>query len=91
MKYRVEFKPKAARFLERMPEPDRSRMLRRIEGLELDPRPAGVQKLKDGEYYRIRMGDYRAIYRIEDDVLVVLVVLVVRVGHRKDIYRQIGG
>jgi mRNA interferase RelE/StbE len=85
MKFRVEFKPKAARFLERMPEPDRSRMLRRLEALADDPRPAGVEKLKGTEYYRIRTGDYRAVYRIENDVLVVVVV---RVGHRKDIYRK---
>ena len=87
MNYRVEFKPKAARFLERMPEPDRGRMLRRIEGLEQDPRPAGADKLKGSEYYRLRSGDYRAIYRIEDEVLVVVVI---RVGHRKGVYRNLG-
>jgi mRNA interferase RelE/StbE len=86
MKYRVEFKPKAARFLERMPEPDRSRTLQRIEDLEKSPRPAGSKKMKGTDYYRLRSGDYRVIYRINDDVLVVLVV---RVGHRKEVYRKL--
>jgi mRNA interferase RelE/StbE len=86
MKCRVEFKPQAARFLERMPEPDRGRTLQRIESLEQDPRPEGVKKVKGTDYYRLRSGVYRVVYRIEDDHLLVLVV---RVGHRKDVYRQL--
>ena len=88
MKYRVEFKPKAARFLERMPEPDRGRTLQRIESLEDDPRPPGTKKVKGTPYHRLRSGIYRVVYRIEDNVLLVMVV---RVGHRKDVYRELKG
>ena len=55
-----------------------------IAGLALDPRPFGYKKLKGEEAYRIRIGDYRIIYEIEDDKIIVTVV---SVGHRKDIYK----
>ena len=55
-----------------------------IAGLALDPRPYGYKKLKGEEAYRIRVGDYRIIYEIEDDKIIVTVV---SVGHRKDIYK----
>jgi len=59
---------------------------RRIAALADDPRPAGVKMLQGQHgYYRIRSGDYRVIYMIEDDVLVVLVV---KVGHRREVYRK---
>ena len=55
-----------------------------IAGLALDPRPYGYIKLKGEEAYRIRVGDYRIIYEIEDAKIIVTVV---SVGHRKDIYK----
>jgi mRNA interferase RelE/StbE len=55
-----------------------------IAGLALNPRPHGYKKLKGEEAYRIRVGDYRVIYEIEDDKIIVTVV---SVGHRKDIYK----
>lgn len=55
-----------------------------IAGLALNPRPNGYKKLKGEEAYRIRVGDYRVIYEIEDDKIIVTVV---SVGHRKDIYK----
>ena len=63
------------------------RILPRIHALAADPRPHGAQALQGGERrrLRIRVGDYRIIYRVEDDVLIVVVV---KVGHRRDIYRD---
>jgi mRNA interferase RelE/StbE len=55
-----------------------------IAGLSDNPRPYGYKKLKGEEAYRIRVGDYRIIYEINDDIIIVTVV---SVGHRKDIYK----
>ena len=57
-----------------------------ILGLAHNPRPPGAEKLTGYDFYRIRVGDYRIIYQIEDDRLVILVI---RVGHRRDIYREL--
>jgi mRNA interferase RelE/StbE len=66
---------------------DRQRIVGRIRSLVNDPRPPGVEKLSGTkEKYRIRQGDYRILYEIEDDVLVVYVVTV---GHRRDVYRKV--
>lgn len=86
MAYRVEFARPAEREFERLPPQVRARLLPRIDALAADPRPPGVVRLiGDRELYRIRVGDYRVIYTIEDDVLLVLVV---SVGHRSDVYRR---
>ena len=59
--------------------------LPRILALAEEPRPPGVVKMHGGGgYYRLRVGDYRVVYAIEDDVLLVLVV---RIGHRREVYR----
>ena len=63
---------------------DRQRIVRRIRQLSDDPRPPGCQKLSGHERYRIRQGPYRIVYAIEDDRLIVYVV---KVGHRSDVYR----
>lgn len=63
---------------------DRQRVVRRIGQLAEDPRPPGCQKLSGRDRYRIRQGPYRIIYAIEDNRLVVYVV---RVGHRRNVYR----
>ncbi len=55
-----------------------------IGGLAFNPRPYGYKKLKGEEAFRIRVGDYRIIYEIEDDKIIVIIV---SVGHRKDIYK----
>ena len=65
---------------------DRQRIVRRIRTLAGEPRPPGCEKLVGGpERYRVREGRYRIVYTIEDDRLVVWVV---KVGHRKDVYRS---
>ena len=82
--YRLLIKPSAVKELEALPRKDRQRVVSRIQGLARTPRPPGCEKLSGSDRYRIRQGDYRIIYSIED---VELVVLVVRVGHRRDVYR----
>ena len=58
----------------------------KIQSLADDPRPPGCQKLSGAEKYRVRQGNYRIVYSIEDDRLLVLVV---RLGHRKNVYRAL--
>lgn len=62
----------------------RPRVIRAIQALKSDARPAGCKKMAGAELWRIRVGDYRVVYSIEDAQLIVLVV---RVGHRREIYR----
>jgi mRNA interferase RelE/StbE len=83
--YRIFIKPSAAKELEAIGNrKDRRRIVARIQSLADDPRPPGCQKLSGAEKYRIRQGSYRIVYAIKDDRLVVLVV---KVGHRKKVYR----
>jgi len=82
--YRLTIKPSAAKELERLAEPVASRVEAKIAGLANDPRPAGVKKLKgDLALWRIRIGDYRVIYSIDDRTDIVDVV---RVRHRSKGY-----
>jgi mRNA interferase RelE/StbE len=82
--YRIFIKPSAAKELESVPTKDRRRLATKIKSLGSNPRPPGCEKLSGLERYRIRQGNYRVLYEIQDDVLIVLVV---KVGHRKDVYR----
>lgn len=85
--YSVSLKRSVLKDLESVPVRDRDRIMGRIGGLAHDPRPPGCEKLSALERYRIRVGDYRIVYSIEDEALVVWVV---RVGHRRDVYRNLG-
>ena len=83
--YRVELTRSAEKDLRRIDKTQIPFIYRAIECLSTDPRPHGVKKLAGADKtYRIRVEDYRIIYEIEDQVLVVLVI---RVAHRKDVYR----
>jgi mRNA interferase RelE/StbE len=82
--YRIVFKQSVAKDLRQIPNKDVQRILRRIEGLANDPRPVGVEKLTGDEKYRIRQGDYRILYAIDDDVITVTIV---KVGHRRHVNR----
>ena len=62
-----------------------ARILKRIEGLADDPRPEGCEKLTDRERYRIRQGDYRIVYEVQDDARFVTVV---KIAHRREAYRE---
>ena len=84
--YRVDLRRRVLRQLESLPEKDWRSLLKTLEKLEEDPRPTGVEKIKGTELWRIRQGDYRAIYHIDD---LEKSVTVVRIGHRKDVYRGI--
>jgi len=75
----------AAKEIEVLPLKDRRRIITKIEGLSRDPRPPGCEKLSGEEKYRLRQGDYRILYEIVDTELVVTVV---RVGNRRDVYRN---
>ena len=83
-KYRVLIKASAAKELEALPKKDRGAVAKRIEALGDNPRPPGCQKLSGDDKYRIRQGSYRILYIIEDEEIVVVVV---RIGHRRDVYR----
>ena len=86
-KYRVLIKPSAVKEIEAVStKRDRQRIVKKIKQLGNDPRPAGCQKLSGHDRYRIRQGQYRIVYGIEDDQLTVYVV---KVGHRKNIYRDL--
>ena len=86
MAYSVEFKPAAVRDLKAIPEPDRKRIRARIDLLAANPRPQGVKALQGGEgYLRVPGGDYRIIYTVLDRVLLVLVI---RIGNRRDVCRR---
>lgn len=82
-KYKIEIKKSAAKELFLIPKKDLKRILKKIKNLSDDPRPVGCVKLSGQDRYRIRQGNYRILYSIEEEILVVYVV---KIGHRKDIY-----
>ena len=84
--YSIEIKSSAAREIEALPLRDRRQVVERIGLLAEEPRPRGCEKLVGGERYRVRQGDYRIVYSVEDARLIVWVV---KVGHRRDVYRGI--
>ena len=83
--YRIEISPAAARQLRKLDPPAQRRVLAAVELLATEPRPPGAKRLVGGDgEWRVRTGDYRIVYEIHDQVLLVLVLAV---GHRRDIYR----
>lgn len=85
--YKLLIKASAVKELRAIPNKrDRQRIVKRIQGLEVDPKPPGSQKLSGREKYRIRQGAYRIVYSVEKDELVVYVV---KIGNRKDVYRAL--
>lgn len=83
--YEVRIKPSAVKELERISrKEDLRRVVRRIESFAADPRPAGCTKLTGREEYRVRQGMFRIVYAVDDEEQVVRVV---KVGHRRDVYR----
>ena len=82
--YSLFFKDSVQRDFDGLPKKDLRKLLSRIKALEVDPRPQGCEKLTGQDRYRLRQGRYRILYSIEDDIRAVTVV---KVGHRKDIYR----
>ncbi|MBA3425530.1 MAG: type II toxin-antitoxin system RelE/ParE family toxin [Rubrobacter sp.] len=82
--YELTFKRRARRNVARLPESVYGRMIQAIDELAENPRPRNSRKLRGKEGWRIRIGDYRAIYEIDDEAREVLVL---DIGHRRDIYR----
>ena len=84
MTYRVEISRRAAKAVTSLDKPLRRKILAAIDALAADPRPVGCRKLAGQQAWRIRVGDYRIIYEIHDQVLLVIVI---DIGHRREIYR----
>ena len=85
-RFEILIKRSAAKEIEAISrKKDRQRIVRKIRQLAANPRPTGCQKLSGRDRYRIRQGPYRIVYSIEDDRLIVYVV---KVGHRSDVYRE---
>ena len=88
--YIIEFTSKAEKDLGKLPKQTIARILEKIDKLADDPRPSGYKKLTDfhvsdapDELYRIRIGDYRVIYAIEEEIITITIV---KVAHRKEVY-----
>ncbi len=85
MKYTVRLNARTGKILDRLPSDVRRRIVRKLVALEDDPRPPGVEKLAGvDDLYRVRVGTYRIVCAIRERELVVIVV---RIGHRRDVYR----
>lgn len=82
--YKIFFKKSVEKDFKTIPEKDLKRIIDRIEMQAEDPRPCGSEKLSGQERYRVRQGLYRIVYSIQNDELTVWIV---KVGHRKDVYR----
>lgn len=85
MAYRITYLPKAEKAIAKLPRHVQTRVLERIAKLADDPRPSGSIKLTDSVLYRLRVGDYRILYTIDDGKLIVLIV---DVDDRKNVYRR---
>ncbi len=86
MRYKIQIDRHASKFLEKLREAElRGRLIHAIESLAEEPFPSGSQKLLGrSDQYRIRVGDYRILYRVDRDLILILVL---EIGHRREIYR----
>lgn len=82
--YSVVIKRSAERELRKIPRQDLRRVVTRIQGLAREPRPPGYEKMSGEERYRVRQGDYRIVYAVDDEARTVEVV---KIGHRREVYR----
>ena len=82
--YRLQIKPSAVKDIEALPHKDRRRLVTKIQRLATNPRPPGCEKLSGHELYRVRQGNYRILYTVQDAELVIVVI---KVGHRREVYR----
>ncbi|RLB96866.1 MAG: type II toxin-antitoxin system mRNA interferase toxin, RelE/StbE family [Deltaproteobacteria bacterium] len=85
VKYKIYIRPSAVKELKKIPKKVLQKIVSRIKGLSTNPRPFGCEKLSDEERYRIRQGNYRIVYSIEDAALIVIVV---KVSHRSNVYKK---
>lgn len=84
-RYRIEFAPRAARQFRKLPSNVQQRLRPAIDKLAENPRPPGSERIQGQDLYRVRVGDYRVVYEVRDQVLVVLIT---KVGHRREVYRR---
>ena len=84
--YQIELRSRAQRVLDRLPKTDFRALIEAIKELAQTPRPRGVEKVKSTGLWRIRQGDYRIVYAIDDSRQIIIIV---RVGHRREIYRSL--
>ncbi len=84
--YRVEYKQSVAKDIRAIPKPELKKIVKRILWLADDPRRAGCIKLHgESDVYRVRQGDYRIIYTIQDELITVTII---KIGHRRDVYER---
>jgi mRNA interferase RelE/StbE len=83
--FEIRFKESVAKDLLHLPNKDVKRILKRIDALRNEPRPTSCEKLSAKERYRVRQGVYRIIYEINNQELVIIVI---KVGHRRDVYQR---
>jgi mRNA interferase RelE/StbE len=84
--YRIEWKPSAVQELKNLPRQIVGRIVNAVEQISTEPYPTGVRKLVGSEHsYRIRVGDYRIIYSVMASALIIEII---RVGHRRNVYRR---
>ena len=87
MKYRIEVKRSAAKALKKIPKSDQKRISKKIDNFAENLPSPDTSKMKgNNPFHKIRVGDYRIVYEIQDDILLILII---KIGHRKDIYRKL--
>ncbi|MFH1942514.1 MAG: type II toxin-antitoxin system RelE/ParE family toxin [bacterium] len=84
--YKIFFRRSVLKDMETVPKKDRQRIMKRIEKLALNPRPHGCEKISGQDRFRIRQGNYRIVYSIQENELTVWIV---KIGHRREVYRQL--
>lgn len=85
MTYRLFIEKSAQKYLDKITNPDQDKIINAIQNLSENQRPSGVKKLSSRDAWRIRIGNHRVIYEIDDEKKIILIV---DIGHRKDIYRK---
>jgi len=86
MSYSIEIKESARKALSKIQKSDQVRICKAIEDLKENPRPSGVKKLKGNDNWRIRVGNYRVVYEIDDEIIKIIVLAM---GHRREIYKEL--
>lgn len=84
--YKIELRRDSQKALDKLPRSDFDAVIKAIQELAQSPRPRGIEKIKSSGLWRIRQGDYRIVYFIQDETKTVTIV---RLGHRRDIYRSL--
>ena len=83
-KYKLQIKKSAEKELRKIPKRELIKIINKIQNLSEDPHPVGSIKISNQEKYRLRIVNYRVLYKVEDNILTIFII---KVGHRKDIYR----